>query len=161
MSEPVLITPELTQRPPRPANLAEENAILGQLAESLLGPADAAIQGVVEAAVKLCAAHSAGASLLEGASGEQYFRCVSAAGRYGATSLPLVPRARSVSHVTLESQTVQLFRHPSQAFNAFRALHPPIGEILLAPLILKGRALGTLWVVRHDEAAHFNAEDAR
>ena len=160
MSDTVLITEELSKRRTRASNGYDEPAEFGKLARHCLESPDDAAEALVESALRLCEAHSAGVSLLEGQSDEARFRCVTAVGRYRAAAMPTVPRIRSVSDLVLTSRTAQLYRAPGRTFNAFRALDPPLGEILLAPLQLPDRDVGTIWIVRHDDEPHFDRADA-
>ncbi len=55
----------------------------------------------------------------------------------------------------------QLYHYPERYFPCLQSAEPPIVEGLVVPLLLDGQALGTIWVLLHDEQRHFDSEDAR
>ena len=65
MTENLLITDELTQRPARPPLYAEENHALVTLAECMAQDPQHLPQQLTELALTLCKAGSAGISLLQ------------------------------------------------------------------------------------------------
>jgi signal transduction histidine kinase/ActR/RegA family two-component response regulator len=54
-----------------------------------------------------------------------------------------------------------LFSHAHRFYTQFAEVHPPLVEGLLVPFHVDGRAVGTVWVVAHDETRRFDAEDQR
>jgi hypothetical protein len=54
-----------------------------------------------------------------------------------------------------------LFSHPERRFTYFRAAGVPFVEGLVLPFSVAGRAVGTLWIVTHDESRRFDREDVR
>src|SRR4051812_7468113 len=61
----MLSTAELSQRQSRPPDYASENRALIALAQSMAASPEGILQELVETALTLCRAHSAGLSLLE------------------------------------------------------------------------------------------------
>jgi signal transduction histidine kinase len=51
--------------------------------------------------------------------------------------------------------------HPERHFPYLAAVTPGIEEALLIPFYIEGRAVGTIWVIAHDSAHRFDAEDLR
>jgi len=51
--------------------------------------------------------------------------------------------------------------HPERDFPYFAEVTPPLEEALLIPFYVRGEALGTIWVVSHDDRRRFDAEDLR
>ena len=71
------------------------------------------------------------------------------------------PRNFSPCGTTLDRGAPQLFSCPDRYFTYFEGVDTPIVEGLVIPFAVSGRALGTIWVVSHDEHRRFDAEDGR
>jgi len=54
-----------------------------------------------------------------------------------------------------------LTSHPERDFPYFGEVTPLLEEGLLIPFYVDGEAVGTIWVVAHDESRRFDAEDLR
>ena len=52
-------------------------------------------------------------------------------------------------------------RHLDRHFQYFAEVEPRISEALLVPFHVGGEAVGTIWVISHNESRQFDAEDAR
>jgi PAS domain S-box-containing protein len=61
----------------------------------------------------------------------------------------------------LDRNTALLFSHPERDFPYFGEVTPLLDEGLLIPFYINGEAVGTIWVVAHDESCRFDAEDLR
>jgi PAS domain S-box-containing protein len=61
----------------------------------------------------------------------------------------------------LDREQALLMWHPHRHFDIPAELQPPIEEVLLIPFHVAEEAAGTLWVVSHEEARTFDAEDLR
>jgi GAF domain-containing protein len=59
------------------------------------------------------------------------------------------------------SQRPAALSHPERDFPYFGKVAPLIEEALLIPFYLEGEAVGTIWVVLHDDNRRFDAEDLR
>ena len=168
--EDVLITPELSRRPSRAPDLNAENEAFFRIARRLAthaSPNDI-LQTLVDAAVDLCGAGTAGLSLLETPEdgGEPVFRWTHMAGALAKAVGESTPRGFSPCGVTLDRGAPQLFREPGRYFEYLAAAPSPIVEGLVIPLASSGEAdataLGTIWIVSHDPASRpFDWEDAR
>lgn len=114
-------------------------------------------------ALSLCHAGSAGVSLLETtANRKEVFRAhvlVGALTQYDVGGM--TKRQESPCGVCLESGTPVLFSHPERYFTDLQAAKIPIVEALILPLIADNHALGTIWIMSHDEQRHFDSEDVR
>ncbi len=158
----VLITDELTSRPPRRADHEAENRALRQLARNMAGRPEALLQNLVDIALELCRAETAGVSLLQrNADGEQVFVWVALAGTYAARLGNIAPAKFSPSGICLERQAAQLFSYPDRFFANFGVCDPPFTESLVVPFPAGSRPMGTIWVARHDASARFDTEDVR
>ncbi|MBD2309371.1 response regulator [Chroococcidiopsis sp. FACHB-1243] len=158
----ILITEELSRRSPRPPNLLLENQALHTLARQLVNQPEAMLQSLVDIALDLCNAGTAGVSLLEVLpSGEEVFRWNVLAGRLSQYVGGTTPRNFSPCGTCLERGTPQLFSHPERYFTYFQKANTPVVEGLVLPLIAENHALGTIWIMSHDEQRHFDSEDVR
>ena len=54
-----------------------------------------------------------------------------------------------------------LCSHPERHFAYFAAVTPWIEEVLLIPFFVGGKAVGTIWVIVHDQSHRFDSEDLR
>ncbi|RUR72687.1 ATP-binding protein [Chlorogloeopsis fritschii PCC 9212] len=158
----IVITEELSRRNPRSANLLKENQALHALARQLVNQPQTMLQTLVDIALDLCNAGTAGVSLIETTpTGEEVFRWNVLAGalaRYvGGTN----PRKFSPCGVCLDRGSPQLYSHPERYFTDLQAANTPIVEGLVLPLIADNHALGTIWIMSHDEQRHFDSEDVR
>ena len=63
--------------------------------------------------------------------------------------------------VCLDRSSPVLFSHPERYFTYFQVANTPIVEGLVLPLRADNHALGSIWIMSHDEQRHFDAEDVR
>jgi signal transduction histidine kinase len=120
----------------------------------------AILQTLVDTALDLCRAGSAGMSLLETHDGEAIFRWAALAGAYVVHQNGTMPRDASPCGVTIARNATQLLATPGRVFPAVQAT-PPIVECLLVPFTVEGRPIGTVWILAHDDQRKFDREDAR
>ncbi|MEX0887497.1 MAG: GAF domain-containing protein [Phycisphaeraceae bacterium] len=157
----VLATEELTARPSPAPDYRTESEALARLARQLATEPEAILRKLVEAALELTGAPTAGISLTtqddEGES--MYWPVVIGQGAENFTGA--IPRNQSPCHVVLDTGRPQLFRHPQRRFEALRSFGLDICETLLVPMRSGGRVFGTLWVIALDETLQFNAEHLR
>ena len=156
--ESVLLTVELTRRPAHPIDHASENNALISLAQELSSPSGI-LQKLVETAMTLCRAHSAGISLLDEDATSFYWAAV--AGRFAGHVGKSMPRDHSPCGTVIDRNAAQLFSHPERYFSYLTQTAPLIDEGLLIPFYVAGKAVGAIWVIAHDPSRRFNAEDLR
>jgi signal transduction histidine kinase len=158
----VLITDQLQLRPARAPHLRQENAALHALARHLADDGETLLTTLTEVAVELCApSGSAGVSLLETGADGEVFRWVALAGQLASHVGGTTPRDFSPCGACLDRNAPQLYMYPERLFTYFAAARPAIVEGLVLPFSVNGAALGTIWVVSHDEAKKFDREDVR
>ncbi|WP_414586396.1 PAS domain-containing protein [Scytonema sp. PCC 10023] len=158
----ILITQELSRRSPRSPNLLSENQALHRLARQLVNQPEIMLQSLVDIALELCSAGTAGVSLLEVLpNGEEIFRWNVLAGALAQYVGSSTPRNFSPCGVCLERGAPVLFSHPERYFTYFQEAKTPVVEGLVLPLIADNHALGSIWIMSHDEQRHFDAEDVR
>ena len=119
------------------------------------------LQQLVDTALELCDAQSAGLSLLEEENGRKIFRWHGVAGEYAPHLWGTTPREFSPCGTVLDTDKMQLMSHLDRHFTYFSAVQPRISEALLVPFHVNGEAVGTIWVISHDATRKFDAEDAR
>ena len=163
--ESVITTAELTRRPARACDHAAENravlALMDEMASaSGIAGADRVLQKLVDTALRLCRAHSAGVSLLEREGEHEIFRWRAAAGPWANLVGGSVPRRRSPCGTALDRNMALLMARPERHFGYVPGA-PQIVELLLIPFHYDGEPAGTLWIVAHDDTRSFDAEDCR
>ena len=127
------------------------------------------LQRLVDSALDLCRGHSAGISLLEdeGPPGAlspsgNHFRWHAVAGQWATLVWnTTTPRDDGPCGTVLDRNTTLLFSKPHRYYAQFADVQPLLVEGLLVPFHIDGQAVGTVWVVAHDETRKFDAEDQR
>lgn len=157
----VLITAELASRPSREPDYEVENRALGLLAQVMATNPDRMLQRCTELVIELCHADSAGISILEAGGSTGIFRWHAAEGRFAANLHGTMSREASPSGTVIDRNSVLLFNGAEQFFPDLRRIEPRIYESLLAPWLLNGKPIGTLWAIEHTPEGRFDAEDAR
>lgn len=158
----VLITQVLASRPARQPNFVAENEALRTLAQHLMDDPHLMLKRLVRLALDLCQAHTVGVSLFDTApDGESVFRWVVIAGALEQLEQTTLPGYFSPCGRTLACNQPQLYSHPERYFTYLPQSQLPIVELFLMPLCINEQALGTLWMMSHDETRQFDAEDRR
>jgi PAS domain S-box-containing protein len=157
--ESVLSTAELNRRPSRSPDYAAENRALVALAQEMATSPDGILQMLAETALALCHAHSAGISLLE--EGRTRFRWRAIVGQWATHLGGGTPRNFGPCGTVLDRNAPLLFSHPERHFQYLAPITPTIDEGLLIPFHVDGEAIGTIWVIAHDESCRFDLEDLR
>jgi len=157
----VIITDELSKRAARPPNHAALNSALVTLAQTMANSPERMLQHLVETALELCQAQSPGISLLEEDAGRPIFRWHALAGQYAPHVWGTTPRDFSPCGTVLDTDSVQLMSRLDRHFSYFAEVTPRIEEALLIPLHVEGKAVGTIWVIAHDQSRTFDNEDVR
>lgn len=157
--ERVLRTRELNERASRTPDYEAENRALCAIAQHMADSPQSTLQKLVEAALEVCRAGSAGVSLLSKGNSNFYWPAIAGAWKEqigGGT-----PRDFGPCGVVLDRNAVQLFTHPERYYPYLLPVSPAIEEVLLTPFFVDGKAVGTVWVVAHDPARKFDREDVR
>ncbi|NJL66594.1 MAG: GAF domain-containing protein [Microcoleus sp. SM1_3_4] len=158
----ICITQQLSARSPRSPNWQAEASAMQSLARLLAAGEPTTLQSLVEIAAQLCQAPSAGICLLETTDDRtEVFRWAVVTGNLGLDADRTVPRNFSPDGVCLDRAAPQLFSHPDRHFTYLQEFNAPIVECLVLPLMAGSQALGTIWIVSHDENRHFDSEDLR
>jgi PAS domain S-box-containing protein len=155
----VLSAAALKERPSRPSDLAAENRALVALAEAMVASPAGILQKLAETALTLCGAHSAGVSLLT-EDGKSFF-WPAVAGQLSPHLGGGTPRDFGPCGTVLDRNSALLFSHPERDFPYLADVKPLLEEGLLIPFYINGEAVGTIWVISHEEGRRFDAEDLR
>jgi signal transduction histidine kinase len=149
----------LSSRPSRPPDYEAENRALLAIAQHMADSPRTTLQELAEVALEVCRAGSAGVSLISEKTGDFYWPAIAGAWKPhigGGT-----PRHFGPCGVVLDRNAAQLFTHPERYYPYLLPVLPRIAEALLTPFYVEGQAVGTVWVVAHDAARKFDAEDIR
>lgn len=159
--ESVITTPVLSSRPSRSPDYAVENAALVFLMNEIGHSPGTILQTLVDTALKVCRAESAGISILEEENGAPLFRWHAVAGLWSRFVGGTMPRGMSPCGVVIDRNASLLLEKPERHFPIPDELQPRIEEVLLIPFHSDAKPVGTLWVVAHDGNRQFDAEDER
>jgi signal transduction histidine kinase len=159
----ILITARLNTTPAPHPNVSEEAQALWTLARMLATAPQNLIDGLLEMALGLCHADTAGLSVLEALpDGEQVFRWTNLAGRLKQFVGGATPRHFSPCGVCLDHDAPQFFEYPARRFRYLsKNVDVPIVQALVIPVSLGLGAPATIWILAHEERDDFNAEDVR
>ena len=157
----MLSVAELDRRPSRPPDYEAENRALLAFAQSMAEPPDGILQKFADTALVLCRAHSAGFSLLEDADQKRNFHWRAIVGQWAPHLGGGTPRDFGPCGTVLDNNTAMLCCRPERDFPYLGEVSPLLDEGLLIPFYVDGEAVGTIWIISHDESRRFDAEDLR
>lgn len=157
----ILASDELRRRPARAPDYESESRALNELAQELARPAGNILKKLTDSALKLCRAQTSGTSILEMCDGRRIFRWHAVSGAWAQHEGGSMPREASPCGTILDRNHYELMAAPERHYLAMRGVEPPVREVLLMPFSLLGAAVGTIWIIAHDESVHFDAEDLR
>lgn len=153
------ITDELAKRASNGPDYLLEKLALQDLARHMSDHPVQVLPRLVQLAMDICGAQSAGISVLEPETAE--FRWFGLKGVLSAFEGAKTPRNDSPCGVCLDVNGPILMDRPERAYDWIRDANIEVPEVLLVPLFLKGLdAMGTLWVVS-SERGHFTGDHAR
>ncbi len=159
--ESVISTAELKNRPSRSPDYQAESHALSALAQEMANSPQNVLQKLVDVALRLSRAQSAGVSILEEEEGREIFRWHAAAGRWAGYLGGTMPRDASPCGTVLDRNDSLLLFHPERYYPIPSTITPPIVEVLLIPFHVADKPIGTIWAIAHDESLKFDAEDER
>ncbi|GLC92672.1 histidine kinase [Cupriavidus sp. TA19] len=155
------ITAELERRPPKAIDYQGEKLALKDIAAQMLNHPGQVLPRLVERAMQLTGAASAGISAFEPEHGTPgLFRWRDLRGKLASFEGATTPRDYSPCGVCLDRFEPTLTRHPERYYGWIAEAGVVCPEVLLVPLYMAhGQPLGTLWIVA-EEAGHFDAGHA-
>ncbi|MGV6874001.1 sensor histidine kinase [Pseudochelatococcus sp. B33] len=158
-----VITRELAVRPQRTLDPREEIDALQDLAWQMLERPDSFLPYLVQTALRIADAHSAGISLHEPDSKDgDVFRWHYLTGECAPFIGRTTPRRSSPCGLCLDEGGPVLIAFPEELCSDYAVPGLVSYEALLVPIYLAGdRPLGALWVISHQEERRFDGVDAR
>jgi signal transduction histidine kinase len=158
----ILITDRLWSRRRRRPDWQHESEALRTLAHVMSDSPNKLIDTLLQLALKLCRAGSAGLSLLERTpQGEDIFRWTNLAGVLSKHLGETTPRYFSPCGICLDRNAPQLFSYPARYFHYFARIVPPVVEQLVIPARVSGQTPAVVWIGTHDRKVKFHPEEAR
>lgn len=134
---------------------------LQRLAHAFVERPETILQELVNAAVDLCGADSAGISIeQEERTDANFYKWVATAGNYKNFLNAMLPRYPSACGICLERGRPQLFRVTQRFFDLMGVEAPTVTDGLLLPW-QAGETRGTIWVMAHERAEAFDGGDCR
>jgi hypothetical protein len=152
---------EFASRPTRTRDAAVQMAAMERLGRAFIDGPKAILQELVNAAVDLCGADSAGISVeKEDRTDAEYYRWVATAGQYTGFLNAMLPRYPSACGITLERGNPQLFRVSQRFFDVLGVEAPLVTDGLLLPWQTE-ETRGTIFVMAHGRSDAFDRDDCR
>jgi hypothetical protein len=132
---------------------------LHRLAVAFVEQPESILQELVNAAVQLCGADSAGISIERADKTDQdYYRWIATAGEYSGFLDASLPKSPSACTVCLERGGPQLFRVNKRFFDILGVEASPVLDGILLPWEVEGTR-GTIFIISHSRAEAFDSED--
>jgi RNA polymerase sigma factor (sigma-70 family) len=157
----VVITDELLSRRIHTVKARVEMKAMYELAELLAEGAPVLLKRLAQMAIELCNAGSGGISMLEAGQDGELFRWRALAGELEKYEGGSTPRDWSPCGQCLKAAKAMLYAYPARFFTYFQEVDTTIVEGLVIPMYMGGQAIGTIWIISHDERRRFNAEHVR
>ena len=130
-----------------------------RLARTFVHNPEQILEELVESAIALCGADSAGISLVrEGGTDEAFYHWVANAGVYRNFRDAMLPKFPSACGVCLERNRPQHFRVTERFFEILGVKSQPVSDGLLLPW-RAGTTVGTIFVLAHGRTEAFDSED--
>jgi hypothetical protein len=159
----VLITNQLRFRNAKPRDHLKEKHALHDVAEQMVDDPEAVLRRLVDLAIEITGAMSAGLSILEPDPAPGIFRWKYLRGALTALTVfhdATTPRYYSPCGVALDTCAPVLSAHPERFYSWIAEAKFVVPEMLLVPLHVAGKEpLGTLWIMA-SEAGHFDSGHA-
>jgi signal transduction histidine kinase len=132
-----------------------------RVARAFINKPDTILQELVNAAVELCGADSAGISIeRENRTDTDFYEWVATAGAYSGFLNAVLPRSPSACGVCLERGRPQLFRVTKPFFDLLGVEALEVTDGILLPWD-EGETRGTIFVMAHGRDEAFDANDVR
>jgi hypothetical protein len=132
-----------------------------RLARAFVTSPDTILQELVNAAVDLCGADSAGISMEQQEQGDDnFYHWVATAGQYAGFLNATLPRYPSACGICLERGQPQLFRVTQRFFDLMGVEAPTVTDGILLPWEAE-ETRGTIWIMAHGRTEAFDSDDLR
>jgi signal transduction histidine kinase len=157
--ESIVRTEDLLKRPERPPDYQREAGALAVLVRSLADSPGTILQTLASTVLEALQADSAGLSLLT--RDEERFYWAAIAGAWQPHVGGGTPRGFSPCGDVLDRDVPMLFTRWDRRYPYLAAAVPLANEGLLVPFYVKGKCVGTIWAIAHNEQRRFDCEDLR
>jgi hypothetical protein len=152
---------DFASRKLHPRDAARQMSGLQRLSRAFVESPDTILQELVNIAIDLCEADSAGISVVRpDATDENFYNWVAAAGDYEPFFNAMLPRYPSACGIGLERGAAQHFRVGKRFFDILGVEAPLVADGLLLPWF-EGNTQGTIFVISHSRPEAFDSEDVR
>lgn len=152
---------EFAARRLHPRDLSLQMEGLRRLTHSFVRSPETILQELVNAAVDLCGADSAGISFeTKEKSDANYYQWVAAAGQYNAFLNAALPRYPSACGICLERGKPQLFRVGQRFFDMLGIEAPLVTDGILLPWQVD-ETRGTIFIMAHGRTEAFDKDDGQ
>lgn len=151
----------LASRAARPAEPAEEAAAFARVIRSMARNSGRTHDLIVQAALRLCRAGSAGISLLAPGPGQPHLHFSAVAGKARGHVSGSAPAADLLCGLAISRAETVVLQHPGANFPLLATIEPVVTEAICAPIQAEGRIVGTLWALAHGSNVEFDPTDAR
>jgi hypothetical protein len=142
-------------------DIAMQMAGLQRLSRALLERPDTVLQELVNAAVDLCGADSAGISIeKKDGSDQEFYHWIATSGSYSGFLNAILPRHPSACGLCLERGHAQHFTVSKRFFDILGVEAPLVTDGLLLPWNTEDTR-GTIFVMAHGRTEAFDGDDAR
>jgi hypothetical protein len=132
-----------------------------RIAHAFVENPETILQELVNAAVELCGADSAGISVeREDRTDQNFYHWVATAGQYSGFMGAVLPRYPSACGVCLERGRPQLFRVNQRFFDLMGIVAPLVTDGILLPWEVN-ETRGTIFIMAHGRAEAFDLNDCR
>ena len=157
----ILSDPQFALRKLHVRDVSVQMAGLQRLARSFVENPETILQELVNTAVALCGADSAGISIeREDGTDKDFYHWVATAGAYSGFLNAILPRYPSACGVCLERGRPQLFRVSQRFFEILGVEAPLVTDGILLPWQAEGTR-GTIFVMAHGRDEAFDSGDTR
>jgi hypothetical protein len=151
--------PSFTKRRLHDRNITLQMEGLVRLSHIFVENPEMLLQNLVQAAVDICGADSAGISLeLPERTDDAFYRWVATAGEYSHFLDAALPRYPSACGICLERNQPQLFRVDQRFFDLMGVTAPPVTDGILLPW-QADELRGTIWIMAHRRSEAFDLQD--
>jgi len=153
--------PDFAKRRRHDHNTAAQMEAMSRLASAFVADPDTLLQQLVQSAIDLCQADSAGISLkLREEDGSETYNWVATAGEYAHFLNAKLPSFPSACAVCIERARPQIFRVTDTFFKLMKVDAPIVTDGILIPWEVDGTH-GTIWIMSHSRLEAFDTNDAR
>ncbi|HYF44048.1 MAG TPA: GAF domain-containing protein [Ramlibacter sp.] len=144
-----------------PRRRTDETEAFVRLSRTLAQEPGSAAQQLVDTAMALTGAGSAGLSVAGEDHGKAIFRWIATSGEFARYVNGTMPRDFSPCGTVLDRGEALLMRDPVRYYAYISQLHAPVRNALLVPFGRQGKWVGTVWVVSHLAEKSFSRDDLR